>query len=202
VPDHDDLKAFGAAFATVSSAPMFHIVGITPDAPDLEQAISQDQTIERCALGARDLADSWIALNKAEGESVDFISLGNPHFSVSEFARLADLCANKTKLDGMDMVITSSRDVVNKASEAGYIAILEAFGAKIITDTCWCMIGEPVITESARVILTNSAKYAHYGPGITGRSFKLANLETCVSAAISGKAPNTKPDWMSACCPA
>ena len=28
----DELKAFGAAFATVAAAPMFHIAGITPEA--------------------------------------------------------------------------------------------------------------------------------------------------------------------------
>src|SRR4051794_30695916 len=31
-PSKDDMKAFGAAFATVSSAPMFHILGVTPEA--------------------------------------------------------------------------------------------------------------------------------------------------------------------------
>ena len=33
----DDLKAFGAALATTSAAPMFHIVGVTPEATTLEQ---------------------------------------------------------------------------------------------------------------------------------------------------------------------
>ncbi len=35
-PQRDDLKAFAAAFATTSAAPMFHIVGVTPEAPSLE----------------------------------------------------------------------------------------------------------------------------------------------------------------------
>ncbi|MBF3173335.1 DUF521 domain-containing protein, partial [Pseudomonas aeruginosa] len=33
-PDHDALKAFGAALGTSSSVPMFHVIGVTPEAPD------------------------------------------------------------------------------------------------------------------------------------------------------------------------
>ena len=35
-PTADDLRAFGAAFATTSAAAMFHIVGVTPEAPTLD----------------------------------------------------------------------------------------------------------------------------------------------------------------------
>ncbi len=195
-PDHDDLKAFGAAFATVSSAPMFHVVGVTPDAPNLANAMSQDETVEHIELETKDLIASWKVLNKAEGEVVDFVSLGNPHFSLSEFAKLASLCEGKSKIATIEMVITSSREIVKKATEAGYLAPIEAFGAKIVTDTCWCMIGEPVITPTARTILTNSAKYAHYGPGLTGRQFRLASLADCVNAACSGSLSYTQPNWM------
>src|SRR5690606_23357985 len=38
-PSNDDLKAFGAAFATTSAAPMFHIAGVTPEAPDAATAL-------------------------------------------------------------------------------------------------------------------------------------------------------------------
>ncbi len=195
-PDHDDLKAFGAAFATVSSAPMFHIVGVTPDAPDLAHALSQHSPVEIFELPISTLAESWDALNLAKGEKVDFVSLGNPHFSLTEFAALAQLCNGKNKAGNIEMVVTASREVVSKANAAGHIAPIEEFGAKIVTDTCWCMIGEPVITPSARTIATNSAKYAHYGPGLTGRQFRLASLALCVEAAITGKVSTDKPNWI------
>ncbi|KAB8225645.1 hypothetical protein BDV33DRAFT_198556 [Aspergillus novoparasiticus] len=35
-PNSDDFKAFSAAFATSCSAPMFHIVNLTPEAPTLQ----------------------------------------------------------------------------------------------------------------------------------------------------------------------
>lgn len=42
--DNDDLKAFSAAFATTSSAPMFHIAGITPEASKTQDLVSHLST--------------------------------------------------------------------------------------------------------------------------------------------------------------
>ncbi|EXF79829.1 hypothetical protein CFIO01_08286 [Colletotrichum fioriniae PJ7] len=44
-PSISDLKAFGAGFATTSSAPMFHISGITPEAASFEDALLGDSSI-------------------------------------------------------------------------------------------------------------------------------------------------------------
>jgi hypothetical protein len=70
------------------------------------------------------------------------------------------------------------------------------FGATLVTDTCWCMLTEPVVPPSARTIITNSAKYAHYGPGLVGRRLRFANLAGCVEAATSGRAPTKQPSWL------
>ncbi len=62
-------------------------------------------------------------------------------------------------------MITSSRQVVAQAEAAGHLATLQAFGARLVTDTCWCMLDEPLVPPGARTLMTNSAKYAHYAPG-------------------------------------
>ena len=60
-PDLDNLKAFGAAFATTSAAPLFHIAGVTPEALDPANVLEADvpvpvetQSAWRtcCAVGA------------------------------------------------------------------------------------------------------------------------------------------------------
>lgn len=83
-------------------------------------------------------------------------------------------------------MVTCGRATYGLASQAGLIEELELFGVQFVTDTCWCMIAEPVIPTSAKVIMTNSAKYAHYGPGLTGKKFYFGSLERCVTAACSG----------------
>jgi len=183
----DDLKAFGAAFATVSSAPMFHIVGVTPEAPSLEAATGWKEGLESVQLPPSELESCFQTLNSAPSNSqVDLVSLGNPHFSVSEFQRLVDVCRQRMKHPSVTFIITCGRETYAKAAKAGFVTALEAFEALIITDTCWCMIESPVIPHSTRHIMTNSAKYAHYGPGLTGKLFHFGNIESCVRAACEG----------------
>lgn len=192
----DDLKAFGAAFATTSSAPMFHIHGVTPEAASLEIATGRNLDIETVEVTVSDMVNVWQQLNTAEQTTVDLISLGNPHFSLSECHKLRDLCRDRTKHDRVRVVITCGRVVFEEAQSEGIISELEEFGVNFITDTCWCMISDPVIPTAAITLMTNSAKYAHYGPGLTGREYCFGSLSMCLDAACTGKMPDEIPQWL------
>lgn len=186
-PSGSDLKAFSAAFATTASAPMFHIRGLTPEAKSLEL-----QNLTRIPVDHMDLLNSWHELNTARDPSVGLISLGNPHFSLEEFDQLAQLCSGREKDPGVKMMITSGREIYQRASAAGFIRPLQEFGASIVTDTCWCMLGEPVVPRDIRNIMTNSAKYAHYAPGMVNRGVHFGSLAQCVDASCTG-AFDSKP---------
>lgn len=195
-PNLDDLKAFGAAFATTSAAALFHIAGVTPEALDPTRVI--DGPLPVFKLSLEELRLSWQELNSARDARVDVVSLGNPHFSLSEFARLASLCQGRHRHPDVVLAITCGRTVLEQARVAGYIAVIEAFGAVIISDTCWCMLGEPVIPPAARNLMTNSGKYAHYAPGLVGRKVHFASLAECVDAACSATASGRLPQWLQA----
>lgn len=200
-PSLDDLKAFGAAFATTSAAPLFHIAGITPEAIDPAQVLEGDVALPVETIRLKDLLVSWRELNSARDSRVDVVSLGNPHFSLSEFAHLARLCLGRHKHPDVVLAITCGRAVLEQAREAGHIAVIEAFGATLVTDTCWCMLGEPVIPPGATTLMTNSGKYAHYAPGLVGRKVHFASLAECVDTACSAKASGRLPAWLNIATP-
>ncbi|MCP1446693.1 putative aconitase/putative aconitase with swiveling domain [Pseudomonas sp. GGS8] len=200
-PSLDDLKAFGAAFATTSSAPLFHIAGITPEAIDPAQVLEVDVALPVETIRLKDLLVSWRELNSARDSRVDVVSLGNPHFSLSEFAHLARLCLGRHKHPEVVLAITCGRAVLEQAREAGHIAVIEAFGATLVTDTCWCMLGEPVIPPGATTLMTNSGKYAHYAPGLVGRKVHFASLAECVDTACSATASGRLPAWLNIATP-
>lgn len=200
-PTLDDLKAFGAAFATTSAAPMFHIAGVTPEAMAPAQIKDQTGDLEPMHIAPEELLISWQELNSARDSEVRMISLGNPHFSLSEFSRLAELCQGRDKHPHVVLAITCGRAVLEQARKAGHLEVLETFGATLITDTCWCMLGEPVIPVDARSLMTNSGKYAHYAPGLVGRSVHFVSLAECVDSACSGIASGQVPTWLSSACP-
>lgn len=190
---HDDLKAFGAAFATTSAAPMFHILGITPEAVTAEAVLADKVRVVQVTL--QDLAATWEELNIAKTPDVDLVSLGNPHFSLTEIEALARLCEGRHKAEGVRLIVTCGRDVHAKAREAGLIDVIRNFGGQVLNDTCWCFIAEPVVPKSVRNIATNSGKYAHYGPPAVGKDFHFASLARCVDAACTGQIDRTLPGW-------
>lgn len=192
-PTESDMKAFGAAFATTSSAAMVHIKGLRPEATGFiaaEDSLSvHDTTYEM-------LASCHKGLNSATDLSVDLVCLGNPHFSLEEFDLLDILCKGRRKNSSTQLIITTNRTVYQSALDQGFLQELEVFGAKLITDTCWCMLGEPVVPKHARNLMANSAKFAHYGPGLAERRFHFGTLLHCIDAVCSGENVNKIPHWL------
>ena len=196
---NSDLKAFGAAFATTSSAPMFHIAGVTIEARNEVDIKAHLQDIPKFHITRSDLTNQWHRFNIRGSEEytpIDLISLGNPHFSYEEIQKLAALTKNRTKSPSTALVVTCNREIYSQACKDGLITAVEEFGGQIITDSCWCMIQEPIIPKDSRIIMTNSAKYAHYGKGLTGRQVRFGGLVQCVEAACSGRVWNVLPLWL------
>ena len=201
-PSVSDLKAFGAAFATTASAAMFHIRGVTPEASKDSMASYQLQLPQPIVLSKRDLLKTYKQLNTAKSGTIDLISLGSPHFSLSELSTLTSLISaiplNSPSRTVIPLTITTSRQIYSQATHTDCIKILEDFGATIVTDTCWCMLTEPVVPIGSKTIMTNSAKYAHYAPGLVNRSVVLGGLKECVDVAVGRIDVSMRevPEWL------
>ena len=197
-PSTDDLKAFSAAFATTSSVPMFHIEGVTPEAAHVSQQLASD---ERSSLPVKtitidDLRTSWHSLNTAQSNQVNMVCLGNPHFSYTEVKTLNSLCNSRAKSPDVEVVVTLGRDIYQQCLDDSIISSLKAFGVQFVMDTCWCMLQEPVIPKAGSVLMTNSGKYAHYGPGLVKRPMHFGSLGDCVDAACTGSRIRHTPVWL------
>lgn len=198
---HDDLKTFCAAFGTTGSSPLIHIAGVTAEAKDLErvvhpwkQFIADAGTNPSVRVTIEFMEKTYIALNTNDTDEheIDLIALGNPHLSVSECQTLVDLIHNtdgaKEKHPHVRIMACISRAVQDQAAEKDLIEPLQSFGIEFINDTCWCMLLDPPVIPAAAdaTIMTNSGKYAHYGPGLTQRKYKIGSTADCISAARTG----------------
>ena len=96
----------------------------------------------------------------------------------------------------MPTILTAGRDTIAQARAEGTLAALEGSGVTVLPDLCWCSISEPVFPTQTRALMTNSGKYAHYGPGLSGRPVRFGNLTQCIEAALTGAAPKAPPDWL------
>jgi predicted aconitase len=169
---------------------------VTPEAASADIALGGIPPARHLHIRHDELLGSWRELNSAQTPDVDAVTLGNPHFSVSECATLARLCEGKRKHPNVAVVITCGRATLEQAEKAGHADTLKAFGVQLVTDTCWCMLGEPVIPPTARTLMTNSGKYAHYAPGLVGRHVHFASLAECVASACTGIASGRLPTWL------
>ena len=192
-PNNDDLKSFGAAFATTSAAPMFHIEDVTPEASLYCEMID---TLPIVNISPKELRNSWLDLNSATSGGIDLIAVGNPHVSLTELNLIADMCTIFMGHRKIKMIITTGREIYLKAEQKGFVDIIKKFGAEFVLDTCWCMLSEPIIPFEAQIIMTNSGKYAHYAPALTGRRMRFASLDDCLKAACGVEIDPQPPLWL------
>lgn len=190
-PSRDDLKALCAAFGTTSAAPMLHIEGVTPEA---DGAAADDA--DHAVITRAEMAAAWQRLNEGP-ERVELVAIGSPHASLDECRRLAQVLDGRRRHPDIAVIVTAGHEVIAAARGDGTLARLEASGVKVLPDLCWCSISEPVFPTHVRTVMTNSGKYAHYGPGLSGRAIRFGSLADCVAAALTGEAPRRLPAWLS-----
>lgn len=182
-PSRDALKAMCAAFGTTSGAPMLHVEGVTPESDLPARADAVHVTLQ-----ASDFKAAWQEFNAGPAE-IDLIALGSPHFSLTEIRSFAAAMAPLTPRGDVPIIITLGRDTRAQAEAEGLVEALETKGVTFVSDVCWCSISEPVFPPEARNLMTNSGKYAHYAPGLSGRSVRFGSLANCAKAAETGLAP-------------
>jgi predicted aconitase len=193
VPSEDQLKALCAAAASSGAVALLHLVGVTPEATTAEDAWrgrAPDRILE---LDQAALRQGWRELTTATGTSLDMVALGSPHFSLTEFRKLAPLLAGRRRDPAVEFLVTSSRIMVALAKDAGLLQAIEDFGGRVTVDSC--ILTMPMLHSGIRVLMTNSAKYAYYAPGLLGTTVAFGRLEDCVESSVAGRVIRDESLW-------
>ena len=194
-PNEDQLKALGAASASSGGVALFHMVGVTPEAQTLESAFQGKQPQETLTVTMDMLRESRRALTHTDSEKLDMVVLGSPHFSLAEFKQLAPLVQGKQKHADVKFLVTSSRAMTQLAKQAGFLDTLQAFGAQLTVDTC--ILTSPMLPAETKYLMTNSAKFAYYAPGLLSKQITFGSLKDCVASAVEGRVLRDETLWVS-----
>ncbi|MBS1179059.1 MAG: aconitase subunit 1 [Proteobacteria bacterium] len=182
----DELKALGAACASTGAVGMFHAVGITPEAPTLSDALGCRAPLQTVAISRAQLQRMRAALSRARpGDRLAAVSVGTPHFSLSEFEQLLALLAEEEAGPRIDFYVNTSRFILWQLEQCGQAQALRSRGITIVTDTCTYIT--PVMKQTRGLIMTNSGKWAHYAPGNIGVEVAFGSLRECVQSAVRGE---------------
>jgi predicted aconitase len=193
----DRLKSVAATAASAGGVALFHVVGVTPEAPDLDTVLALGgggDVPERVSVTTEMLRAARDRLTTARGDRLDAVSVGTPHFSLSEFAALA------AELDGgapfhpdVAVYVSTSRAVLAAARDAGYVDPILAAGGHVVTDTCTYVT--PILAPTVRTVMTNSGKWAWYAPGNLGIDAALGTLAECIASARAGRVVRDDDVW-------
>jgi predicted aconitase len=184
-PGEDALKAFGAAAASTGGVGLFHIAGITPEAPDLASILVPDGPAETMKITMAEVSAQKRELATVAGAShIDAVAIGSPHLSQAECLKLERLIAGRRL--ALPFYACTGRHVLKELESSGLRNTLEDAGVTLVVDTC--VVATPIMAELAKgVLMTNSGKFAQYAPGNTGYGVLFGSMAECVESAITGK---------------
>ncbi len=181
----DQLKSLGAAAATSGSVALFHVLGVTPEARTYKEVFRGAKPEEVIDVTFDELYKVRDNLSTAKRDRVDLVAIGCPHYSFTEFQKIIHLLQGKRIQKGVEFWIFTNRTVFSWLERTNLIDLLEASGLRISTDNC--VIHLPLGEWGFEVMMTNSAKFAHYAPSTLGLEVVLGSTEECVRSALTGK---------------
>lgn len=186
-PTVDDLKQLGASLASYGSYPMFHVVGLTPEARSLEEATGGKPPTARLVLEPGGLSAVYESF-RAEGPEVDLVVFSAPQLSLYEVKAIVDGLGGRKVHPRTRLFLTVDPLVKAEAQRLGYDKTIHDAGGMILGGVCFYVMTPDLLREryGYRTVLTNSAKLANIIEGYGYRPI-LRRLEICLEAAVKGR---------------
>lgn len=187
-PSADQLKHLGAALASYGSIGMFHMVGVTPEAPTLKAAFGGSKPREVVTITNGDIERVYASYS-ARGIPLDLVVFSGPQQSLFEMKALAGLLDGRKVKHGNQLFVTTSNGVKSAATKLGYLDQIEAAGGVVLEGVCFYIL-QSIARIRARNgwsnLVTNSAKLANI---ISAHKFNtiLRRTRSCVEIACTGE---------------
>lgn len=190
-PTTSQLVKMNSALNTGGNVRMYHIPGVTPEAPTLEAAFKGKKPRRKVTITPKDLKRVYEMMNYASNRSVDFVYLGCPFYNIVEIQKVATLLDGKTCRKPL-WVMTNP--LTYKAAEhMGLKEIIGKAGGVLMSGACCGLLAGEM--PPASVMATDAAKQDYYITGIVyPKKLEVwyGTTEDCVDAAVTG---TWKGEW-------
>jgi len=185
-PSTDDYIAFGAAFAIHGSVAMFHMAGITPEAPNLATAFGGNAVPSPVIIDDDAMETEHLETAGGDAGPVDVVSIGCPHASIDQIRAAATMVERSGAPKSGDTMfyIHTNRSTFDTANSEGLIDILTDAGARVTADHC-SVVSYDRVTAGTR-LATNSAKMALFAKSVSNAEILFGSTEKCIEAGLTG----------------
>jgi len=183
-----NLQALAYPLPVSGAVPMFHLVGITPEAPTLEAAFGGGKPEDKIKVTASDIKEVYEESCRTDEGKVDLVIFGCPHCTLQEIEEIATMLTGRKVCNGVKLWVCTSKATKAIAERMGYGNTLRRAGGMLVADTC--PSGGPYAylkEKGIHVVVTNSLKAAYYAYGLFGMGTIFASTKDCVEAAVKGR---------------
>jgi predicted aconitase len=187
-PVADELKHLGCSLASYGSMAMFHMVGVTPEAPTLEAALGGNRPAEELVITDADLERVYAGYDLRD-HSCNLVVFSGPQLSLFEMKRLAEEFAGRKVHPGTQVFVTTFSGVKSAAARLGYLQALELAGVSVLEGVCFYILqnlSQMRVKNAWANMISNSAKIVNI---IGAHRFNtiLRRTRDCVDIACEGK---------------
>lgn len=197
-PSFEQLKSLGAALATSGSAALYHIPGITAEARTVDDAFRSTVPKDEFYVGSEEIDLSYKFLTDVkQGDEIDFVHLGCPHYSIEEIRDVAEMLKGKKIDPNVTLWVCTTRAAKPMADRMGYTGIIEKAGGLVLCDTCpistyLCQTsalpeGITIPKDAVQTMVSDSAKQTKYGREMIGCKVALGSVKSCIESALTGE---------------
>ena len=185
-PTSDDLKHFGAALASFGSTALFHMVGVTPEAPDL-QTVFDGPTPDPTTIGKADFEDFFAGYGAGD-DALDVVVFAAPQLSLLEMEYCAYLLKERRVHRDVALLIATNPENKHASDRMGLTQTIEDAGAVVLEGVCFYQMHARELGEANTWtrLMTNSAKLTNIIGGY-GYEPVLADMERCIDSAVAGR---------------
>ena len=185
-PTSDDLKHFGAALASYGSTALFHMVGVTPEAPDL-QTVFDGPAPDPTKICKADF-EGFLAGYGAADDALDVVVFAAPQLSLLEMERCAYLLKDRQVHRDVALLIATNPENKHASDRMGLTQTIEDAGAVVLEGVCFYQMHARELGEANNWtrLMTNSAKLTNIIGGY-GYEPVLADMERCIDSAVAGR---------------
>jgi predicted aconitase len=185
-PKTDELKHFGAALASFGSTPLFHMVGVTPEAHDLK-SVFDGVPPTPVTFTRTDIAE-FLKSYGYDDDKLDVVVFSAPQLSLVELQQLGKLLDGRRVHADVTLIATTSPELKHAADRMGITAQIENACGILLKGVCFYQMHAREIGEANgwRRLMSNSAKLVNILGGY-GYEPTLGSMEQCVDSAVAGK---------------
>lgn len=173
--------------ASYGSIAMFHVVGVTPEAPDW-QTVTADRRLEPAETITRKLVRDFLDNWGGVGDPLDVVALSTPQLSITEIAEVADLLTGRRVNPNTTLLVYAPLEIKHAAAAMGYARTIQDAGGMLVHghDFFATFAKEIRETHGWERLMTHSLKVANICEGYGYRPTP-ASLRRCIDSAVAGK---------------